>query len=40
MKYRKVKVKETCAALGVDLRCFEFYGTLFSVVQNMCSNVG
>lgn len=37
MKQRKIKIKETYEALGVDLRCFELYGTLFSIVQNMCS---
>lgn len=26
--------------LGVDLRCFEFYRTLFCVVQNTCSKLG
>lgn len=35
LKYRETKIKETCAALGVDLRRFEFYGPLFSKVQSV-----
>lgn len=40
LKYRETSNKETCAALGVALGCFEFYGTLFSKVQSMSSMTG